>query len=1629
MKKTLRSLLALGLLLAVTSPLTARAQTGTPGSADPTFSQVLNTEGAVDQVVTQPDGKILALGGFPPNINVPSLLRLSADGTLDTTFNSPRSSGGFNIPGQVTAFALQPDGKIVFVGTALSGVTQASIGRLNADGSLDQSFKSLVFSTPNNGGTIRAVTVQADGKILVGGAFKDLNAATRPGLARLNADGTVDPTFNPPTSGLVFASALALAVQPDGKVLVAGLASLGANQIQGVARLNADGSQDTTFTPQTVNSLTANGGKPALAVQTDGKIVFVGPFTTVGTSAKSFLARLLPGGSLDGSFTPFSDAPAQTVALQGDGKILIGGAFVNVSGVPLRGVARLQADGSVDTTFNPGTGPGGTPSPNVRSLALAPDGKVIVGGVFAGFGASTRDNLARLLNDFTGTGGGGGGGGNGGLTATTLKVNGSDQPTNVAPGTSLSFIAEQNAAGNPPGLFVRIQTSTTPTVESSWKDLPGGGVLTFVGSGTFVNSFSDYPPAPNTFFRAVAAATGLKDSISNAVGPFFGGIIPPAAKSDLALSLSAKTGGLGNNNGAVANVGDKIVYTLTVNNFGTGDATNVVVRDNLPAGIVFKSADSPNVTTQGNSVIWNVGTLPPNKPGEGRVLRLTAKVSTDAVVNTSITNRSYTVQADGVQPIPGRDQDVTTSIRSLVNVSATSDAATVSPGGVINYAVRVTTGDTGRAANNVQVAVNVPANVNLLGATYFVNGVQTGATTSGETLIFNIGSLVAGDAGRDLKISVQVPVDVAPDATIALSSLRVNATRADTNLSTVAVLPDLSATLSGQTPGNPPQLRLIKFVPDAVQTAQVLALVPALQPALAAAFPGATAGAGLDDLQRAVNPFVVVGNDASGSFEQEVIAPGRPGGPDQTFLTYALIYYNDADGAAGGGNAPDSMLVDRVPDGTVYVPGSARQGLSTVLPALSDNGRTLTFALGKLKPIDKGGKVPRPGLITYKVRVLGTGEGGASLGRSIDAAPAFISTPVLTNRVPSFPGGNSTVLVAPGHGILESIQRPAEFKAGSFKEYDISYKNNGGLPALDFQFTDSFPAGSTFVSVTPISGRGGNVTDLDAANHAFTYHLGNVQPGESGKVRLRVQLTDAAVKQPGLIGAHSAALLPEESFGASARRRPGKNGPVTRDVPLPLLDFLGNPNVSRSAVPGAPKLGIGLSAPLSVKAGDTFDYLVFLTNASNSPAFGTAIIVNLPDNTEFVSASQDNAFVGPDPLGRAVIFPNQDSKGTQFDLVGHSARLCRVTLRAAAGSAGKTLRTPGAHTLSTQAIVVGATSFVNVAAVYSDANSTYAYRADQAFDGTLKAQIIASALETQGFNTSALSADADFKAKVAALRPDAIHTSSGGLDVVHLNSGGLLAPLGAASGQTPSFLAIGPASAFSLNAGGLVASGGGNLVASGGGNLVASGGGNFIGLTNLVASGGGNLVASGGGNLVASGGGNLTALQAFGNLISQDGGGIFVRQANGSLVASGGGNLVASGGGNLVASGGGNLVASGGGNLISQDGGGLLPLNLANLLSQGGGGLRGGVTPLISQDGGDLISQDGGGLLSQDGGGILAKRGGKALAVGGGALISQDGGGVISNDGGSAVMLGANGIVASGGGNLAPRLVASGGGN
>lgn len=249
--------------------------------------------GSVNAITQQSDGKIFVGGYFDDCNGVPvnNLVRLNANGVLDLTFDP-----GTGPDGSVNCMAVQTDGRLVIGGRFFSynsdeGFTHAFLARIASNGSLDTLFSNTINIGPLNVSYVSTITIQQDGKLIVGGNFDNFNVSNAKRIVRLNTDGTLDPAFIVNAiSPLIYFNVRATTVQSDGKIIVGGTASeWSSDTINRIVRLDTDGSVDATFTTGSGVNL---GDVYALAIQNDGKLLIGGDFNAYNGTTRDGIARL-----------------------------------------------------------------------------------------------------------------------------------------------------------------------------------------------------------------------------------------------------------------------------------------------------------------------------------------------------------------------------------------------------------------------------------------------------------------------------------------------------------------------------------------------------------------------------------------------------------------------------------------------------------------------------------------------------------------------------------------------------------------------------------------------------------------------------------------------------------------------------------------------------------------------------------------------------------------------------------------------------------------------------------------------------------------------------------------------------------------------------------------------------------------------------------------------------------------------------------------------------------------------------------------------------------------------------------------------------------------------------------------
>lgn len=308
--------------------------------------------------------------------------RLSVSGQSALDGFDPKANGS------IEALAVQPNGKIVVAGTFTTlspnggtTVLRNRIARLNPDGTLDIAFN------PNADWFVNAIALQTDGKIIVGGQFTSIGGLPRNHIARLDPTTGLADSFNPNADGDVWS----IAVEADGRILVGGqFSAVGGENRNRIARLDSITGAADSF------DANANDSIYAIVVQRDGKILVGGTFTgsnSIGGQTRNYVARLDPTTGLADSFDPNADNPVFSLGLAADGKVLAGGAFTNVGGLLRNRIARLDGNTGLADSFDPDS------NDTVVTIAVQSDGKILVGGSFSGansIGGQPRNHIARL---------------------------------------------------------------------------------------------------------------------------------------------------------------------------------------------------------------------------------------------------------------------------------------------------------------------------------------------------------------------------------------------------------------------------------------------------------------------------------------------------------------------------------------------------------------------------------------------------------------------------------------------------------------------------------------------------------------------------------------------------------------------------------------------------------------------------------------------------------------------------------------------------------------------------------------------------------------------------------------------------------------------------------------------------------------------------------------------------------------------------------------------------------------------------------------------------------------------------------------------------------------------------------
>ncbi len=366
------------------------------GNYDYSFSIGSGFSNTVNAIKIQNDGKILAGGVFESysGISARGITRLNTSGSQDNTFSSGNGADDW-----VYTFETQSDGKIFFGGQMIgyNSIPSLGVGRLSVSGVYDSSFNvGAGCSFQYNYANVNDIAIQNDLKVIVGGAFGRFNLQKNRNIARLNLDGSIDPTF---LTGRGFIDGFVndIEIQPDQKIICVGSFIQFGNYYQSVnkiIRLLSNGSNDVTF----FSGSGIAGGDPYVVkvVPSTGNIIVGGGFSTYNTTPVGKLVKLNPSGSLDITFNTNigsgSNYAITSIAIDNNNKILLGGEFTTFNGNVANGIIRLNLDGTIDNTFQSYSGFNGS----VTEIKIQSDGKIVVAGTFDFYQGIYHPSMVRL---------------------------------------------------------------------------------------------------------------------------------------------------------------------------------------------------------------------------------------------------------------------------------------------------------------------------------------------------------------------------------------------------------------------------------------------------------------------------------------------------------------------------------------------------------------------------------------------------------------------------------------------------------------------------------------------------------------------------------------------------------------------------------------------------------------------------------------------------------------------------------------------------------------------------------------------------------------------------------------------------------------------------------------------------------------------------------------------------------------------------------------------------------------------------------------------------------------------------------------------------------------------------------
>ena len=596
-------------------------------SLEGVVTTLVGSSSACESLIMQRDGKILLAGySQEPNQKVFTLVRYNSNGALDSTFNySGIVTTNFGNNSLSYSVIEQPDGKILLAGTSTQYPYWGlfTLVRYNSNGNIDSTFGIGGKVTTDVGSGlmdyIKSIAIQPDGKILAaGGAYVTVGKYSREDFAvvRYNSDGSLDNTFG--NQGKVITNSIgdwdslsqqsaaeSIAVQRDGKILVAGVSQYGYGSHFALVRYNIDGSLDATFSNdgKLTTDFQTYVWQSCLTIQSDDKILVGGYDSDVGFS---LLVRYDTDGRIDTTFGTNGIVKAEisnglkygskSITTQNDGKIISVGSIYDPSNGNLGfALIRFSSDGSLDSTFGIGgkvTVYVGSSSTDINSVTIQPDGKILVAGTIDKQFAVTRFNENGVLDvsfaDFS--------------PPSVSSFSPAFGTTGIDIGSDIVVTFSEAIKFGTGNIEIR-DGSAAGTIIATYNVASPGSNLSISGSTLTINPTNDLAYSKNYYVTFASGA--IKDIAgNNYAGTSTYDFTTVAAGDTTAPTVAtfSPTDGLTN-----VRIGSNIVVTFSeAIKFGTG---NIEIRDGSAAGAILATYDvaSPgsNLSISGSTLTIN----------------------------------------------------------------------------------------------------------------------------------------------------------------------------------------------------------------------------------------------------------------------------------------------------------------------------------------------------------------------------------------------------------------------------------------------------------------------------------------------------------------------------------------------------------------------------------------------------------------------------------------------------------------------------------------------------------------------------------------------------------------------------------------------------------------------------------------------------------------------------------------------------------------------------------------------------------------------------------------------------------------------------------------------------------------